>query len=47
MILQALDPMEVEFTLDQYYRPADWTNDGIPTAATLKKPHLEWTVESL
>ncbi len=47
MILQTLYPREVEFTLDQYYRPAGWTNDGISTAATLKKLNLEWTVESL
>ncbi|MDI6768194.1 MAG: aldehyde ferredoxin oxidoreductase family protein [Anaerolineales bacterium] len=43
----ALDPKEVEAALDEYYKLAGWTNDGIPTAATLKKLDLEWAAEYL
>jgi len=43
----ALDIEEVEAALDQYYELAGWTNDGIPTAATLKKLDLEWAAAHL
>jgi len=43
----ALDIEEVEAALDQYYELAGWTNDGIPTAATLKKLNLEWAANYL
>ena len=38
-----------EFTaaLDEYYRLAGWTSDGIPTIKTLTKLDLEWAVEYL
>ena len=38
-----------EFTaaIDDYYRLAGWTSDGIPTIKTLTKLDLEWAVEYL
>jgi aldehyde:ferredoxin oxidoreductase len=43
----ALDPKEVETALDQYYKLAGWTNDGLPTAATLKKLDIGWAEKYL
>jgi aldehyde:ferredoxin oxidoreductase len=38
---------EVETALDTYYKMAGWTNDGVPTADTLKKHDIEWAAEYL
>jgi aldehyde:ferredoxin oxidoreductase len=38
---------ELQFALDEYYRLAEWTAEGIPTPETLKKLDLEWAVEYL
>ena len=38
---------EFESALDEYYRLAGWTNNGIPTSETLKKFDLEWAAEYL
>lgn len=43
----ALTHEEVESALDNYYKTAGWTNDGIPTRETLKKHDLEWAAEYL
>jgi aldehyde:ferredoxin oxidoreductase len=43
----ALTHEEVESALDAYYKLAGWTNDGVPTAATLKKHDVEWAAEYL
>lgn len=43
----ALTHEEVESALDTYYKMAGWTNDGIPTAETLKKHDIEWAAEYL
>ena len=38
---------EFNAALDDYYRLAGWTSDGIPTIKTLTKLDLEWAVEYL
>jgi len=38
---------EVESALDTYYKMAGWTNNGVPTAETLKKHDIEWAAEYL
>ena len=38
----ALTHEEFESALDEYYRLAGWTPDGIPTAPTLEKLGLGW-----
>lgn len=43
----ALGKAEIDTAIDQYYELAGWTNDGVPTAATLKKHELDWAVEYL
>ncbi|PKO21012.1 MAG: aldehyde:ferredoxin oxidoreductase [Chloroflexi bacterium HGW-Chloroflexi-1] len=43
----SVDPQAFEAALDQYYALAGWTNDGIPTRATLKKLDIEWAAEYL
>lgn len=43
----ALTHEEVESALDNYYKTAGWTNDGIPTRETLKKHDVEWAAEYL
>lgn len=43
----ALTHEEVESALDTYYKMAGWTNDGVPTAETLKKHDIEWAAEYL
>ncbi|MBN8582251.1 MAG: aldehyde ferredoxin oxidoreductase family protein [Anaerolineae bacterium] len=35
---------EVETALDNYYRIAGWSNDGVPTQQTLEKLDLAWAV---
>jgi aldehyde:ferredoxin oxidoreductase len=44
---KALTTEEVEAALDEYYRLAGCTNDGIPLPATLKKLDVEWAAEFL
>ena len=43
----ALKQEELEAALDEYYRLAGWTNDGIPTPETLKNLDIEWAAEYL
>jgi aldehyde:ferredoxin oxidoreductase len=43
----ALTHEEVESALDNYYKTAGWTNEGIPTPETLKKHNIEWAAEYL
>jgi aldehyde:ferredoxin oxidoreductase len=43
----ALTHEEVDSAIDEYYRLAGWTNDGVPTAETLKKHDIEWAAEYL
>ena len=43
----ALSHEEVEFALDEYYRIAGWTNNGIPTRESLTVLGLDWAVELL
>ncbi|MDO9348670.1 MAG: aldehyde ferredoxin oxidoreductase family protein [Anaerolineales bacterium] len=43
----AITQAELDAALDEYYQLAGWTNDGIPTAATLKKLDIEWAAAYL
>jgi aldehyde:ferredoxin oxidoreductase len=43
----ALTHEEIESALDEYYRLAGWTQDGVPTPETLRKHDLEWAAEYL
>lgn len=43
----ALTQSEVDLALDNYYKFAGWTSDGIPTRETLKKHDIEWAAEYL
>lgn len=43
----ALTHEEIESALDNYYKFAGWTNDGIPTRETLQKHDIEWAAEYL
>jgi aldehyde:ferredoxin oxidoreductase len=43
----ALDKEQIETAIEQYYNLAGWTNDGIPTAETLKRLEIEWAAEYL
>lgn len=43
----ALTHEEVDSAIDEYYRLAGWTNDGVPTRETLKKHDIEWAAEYL
>jgi aldehyde:ferredoxin oxidoreductase len=43
----ALSKEEFESALDEYYKIAGWTNDGIPTPETLKQHDIEWAAEYL
>jgi aldehyde:ferredoxin oxidoreductase len=43
----ALTVAEFENALDEYYRLAGWTAEGVPTPQTLKQHDLEWAVEYL
>ena len=38
---------EIEFALDEYYKMAGWTNNGVPTKASLQVLDLDWAVEFL
>ena len=43
----ALTHEEVESAIDEYYRLAGWTANGVPTRATLQKHDIEWAAEYL
>jgi len=43
----ALTHEEIESALDEYYKLAGWTNDGIPTPTTLKKLDIDWAAQYL
>ena len=43
----ALTHEEIEAAIDEYYRLAGWTSDGIPTRETLQKHDIEWAAEYL
>jgi aldehyde:ferredoxin oxidoreductase len=43
----ALTHEEIESALDEYYKMAGWTNDGIPTRDSLLRLDLDWVVELL
>ena len=38
----ALTHEEIDSAIDEYYKLAGWTPNGIPTAETLKKLDLAW-----
>jgi aldehyde:ferredoxin oxidoreductase len=40
----ALTQQELDHALDEYYRLAGWTTDGIPTPATLAKLDIAWAM---
>ena len=40
----ALTQDELDHALDEYYRLAGWTTDGIPTAQTLEKLDIAWAM---
>lgn len=43
----ALTHEEIESALDNYYKFAGWTSDGVPTRETLKQHDIEWAAEYL
>jgi aldehyde:ferredoxin oxidoreductase len=43
----AITHEELESALDEYYKIAGWSNNGIPTAATLKKLDIDWAAQYL
>ncbi|MGB8981028.1 MAG: aldehyde ferredoxin oxidoreductase family protein [Anaerolineales bacterium] len=43
----ALTHEEVELAIDEYYRLAGWTANGVPTRETLKQHDIEWAAEYL
>jgi aldehyde:ferredoxin oxidoreductase len=43
----ALTHEEIDSAIDEYYKLAGWTSDGIPTAETLKKHDIGWAAEYL
>ena len=43
----ALTHEEIDTAIDEYYRLAGWTDDGVPTPETLKKYNVEWAAEYL
>jgi aldehyde:ferredoxin oxidoreductase len=43
----ALTQSEIDSALDNYYKFAGWTSDGIPTRDTLKKHDIEWAADYL
>jgi aldehyde:ferredoxin oxidoreductase len=43
----ALTHEEIEAALDEYYKLAGWTNNGVPTSAALQQLGLDWAVEML
>jgi len=43
----ALTHEEVEAAIDEYYKLAGWTPNGVPTRETLKQHDIEWAAEYL
>lgn len=43
----ALSHDEIEAALDEYYKLAGWTNNGVPTRASLHHLDLDWAAELL
>jgi len=43
----ALTQEELDTAIDEYYKLAGWTSNGIPTPETLKKHDIEWAAEYL
>jgi aldehyde:ferredoxin oxidoreductase len=43
----ALTHEEVESAIDEYYKLAGWTANGVPTRATLRKHDIEWAADYL
>lgn len=43
----ALTHEEIDSAIDEYYKLAGWTNEGVPTPDTLKKHDIEWVAEYL
>jgi aldehyde:ferredoxin oxidoreductase len=43
----AIDRSEFETALDQYYLILGWTNDGVPTRATLSAIDLDWVADKV
>lgn len=43
----ALTHAEVESALDEYYKLAGWTTEGVPTRETLKQRDIEWAADYL
>jgi len=43
----ALTHEEVDTAIDEYYKLAGWTEDGVPTPETLKRFDIEWAKEYL
>ena len=43
----ALTHEEVESAIDEYYKLAGWTSNGVPTRETLQKHDIEWAAEYL
>jgi aldehyde:ferredoxin oxidoreductase len=40
----ALSQDELDFAIDEYYKLAGWTNEGIPTPQTLEKLDIAWAI---
>jgi aldehyde:ferredoxin oxidoreductase len=38
---------EIDAAIDEYYKLAGFTNDGIPTRVTLKELDIEWAADYL
>ena len=43
----ALKEADINFAIDEYYRLAGWTNNGVPTRDSLKKVDIEWAADYL
>jgi aldehyde:ferredoxin oxidoreductase len=43
----ALTHEELDSAIDEYYKLAGWTENGVPTPATLKQHEIDWAVEYL
>ncbi len=43
----ALTHEEVDSAIDEYYKLAGWTANGVPTRATLRKHDIEWAADYL
>jgi aldehyde:ferredoxin oxidoreductase len=43
----ALTQEEIDTAIDEYYKLAGWTEDGVPTPETLKQHDIEWAAEYL